>query len=83
MAEYSYSLDVLEVVISRCNLMELGQVSTAVKKEIRLYKVIEIRELLDLLAKRYEYLVSPKDSSVLEAQHKNGLPLSYHAMYAS
>jgi len=81
MPKYSYSVEVLEVVISRCNLMELGQVSTAVKKEIRLYKIIETKKLLDLLAKRYECLISPKDLSASDTERGNRLHLSYHAMF--
>ena len=52
----SYSVDILQIVIARCCFEELV-VTTAIKEELELYQIVEIKELFSFLQKRYGQLI--------------------------
>ena len=59
MLQYSYSVEILELVISVCNPVELKKVSVSVNKELELYEKNDAEKLLGLLAKRNRDISSP------------------------
>ncbi|HEX8462496.1 MAG TPA: hypothetical protein VF623_13745 [Segetibacter sp.] len=60
MSKPTYSLDILEIVINMCNLPELILVSVAVKNELDVYEMSEIKQLFHFINERYLSLQSLK-----------------------
>jgi hypothetical protein len=77
MSKYSYSIEVLNLVISACNLNELNTVSGALCRELSLYKQKEIIELVSLVRERHKELTGMPNSSRLNYQQDYKLSSSF------
>lgn len=56
MKNYTYTIETLEAVISRCNFNELSIVSNSLKKELVMYPSHEINKLVYLIGEKFQSL---------------------------